>query len=747
MKFISLITVSILFLFIFENNIIAQRPKIGLTLSGGGAKGLAHVGILQALDSAGLKIDYITGTSMGSIIGAMYSIGYTGNQIDSISKLLDWDILLSGKPKYTDVGIDEKDEFNRYSFEIPFEGTKAKMGTGLIESEEIWLQFSEIFFHVYDKTDFLEFNIPFKCIATDLSNGNAIVLDTGQIVKALRSSMAIPSVLTSVEYGNTQLVDGGIVRNFPVSDVLDMGADYTIGVNLFSGLVKADKLNSALDVMYQITNYRDANDLIKQKKLCNILIEPPVSDYSAGSFADAGEILDIGYEMREKYYPIFKKLADSLNRIEQISYNPYNRLHENKKVIIDSYSFIGLKSLSKDLIVRKSGLELGKEYNSTELNNAFRRMYSTLYFKYIYYELIPTTTGHAEMVIKLKEQYSGMFKFAFNYHSFTTPAIILNYTWRNLLFDRSRSLVKLAISQDVKLRMEHKQFFSKKLNNSVTFDLNYVQQRMPIYENGKLESLYKTGNFNTGIMLHHYLRRNTAFGLGAEYVHVDFSPDIASTFRFDGYNNKVIGIADYEYNNLNRPFLPTTGMNAKINFITAFYRNYSAKYSGSDTLLIDSVFTENPDKPLFRLDFYFNIYKEASSKLTIITNVQGGVIIDESNFYLDNLFVGGSQKVYAGQYIFSGYSDGEIPATSFISGLIGLQYNVWDELYVTGKANAGIYNFMSGFGFVDNISDQFISGFSASIAYNLSLLPIELSLNYSPETNRFFSSINIGFAF
>ena len=365
MKYIFIIIVTSLLL--LANQATAQRPKIGLTLSGGGAKGLAHVGILQALDSAGLKVDYITGTSMGSIVGAMYAIGYSGNQIDSISKLLNWNDLLSGKPKYTDVGIEEKDEFSRYSFEIPFEGAKAKMGTGLIESEEIWLQFSEIFFHVYDRTDFSSFNIPFKCIATDLSNGSAVVLDSGQIVKALRSSMAIPSVLTSVEYNNTQLVDGGIVRNFPVSDVIEMGADYTIGVNLFAGLVNADQLNSALDVMYQITNYRDAEDLQKQKKLCNILIEPPVSDYSAGSFSDAAEILDIGYQMREKYYPIFKHIADSLNKIEQIDYNPYDRLNTNKEVIIDGYEFVGLKGLPKETFIKKSGLGLGKAYNAEEL--------------------------------------------------------------------------------------------------------------------------------------------------------------------------------------------------------------------------------------------------------------------------------------------------------------------------------------------------------------------------------------------
>ena len=745
MKSLSIFIIVIVLTFSFVNSANAQRPKIGLTLSGGGAKGLAHVGILQAIDSAGLKIDYITGTSMGSIIGAMYAIGYSGNQIDSISKGLNWNELLSGKPKYTDVGIDEKDEFGRYSLEIPFDGMKAKMGTGLIESEEVWLQFSDIFFHVYDQTDFLKFDIPFKCIATDLSNGDAVVLDSGQIVRALRSSMAIPSILTSVEYGNTQLVDGGIVRNFPVSDVIEMGADYTIGVNLFSGLVKADELNSAIDVMYQITNYRDADDLVKQKKLCDILIEPPVSKYSAGSFSESSDILDIGYDMREKYYPIFKRIADSLNSLQNIEFNPNSRLNLTKKVIIDSHEFVGLKTISEDMIKRKSGLSINKEYSSAELNEAFRYMYSTLYFQYIYYELIPTEKGHAKMVIRLKEQYSGMLKVAFNYNSFVTPAIIVNYTWRNLLFDRSRSLVKLAISQDLKGRIEHKQFFGRRLNRSFTLRVNYFQQRVPFFDGKELLYLYKTGNLSTEASFHRYYGRNTAIGLHLGYYKTSFAPDVATYFRFDGYSSSIVSKFDYEYNNLDRPILPRSGVKAKINVSLGTNRIYSGAYSGSDTTINDTVITHKPEDALLRIDFYSNFYKKASSKLTILSNLQGGILSD--GFYFDNIFVGGNKQLYSRQFVFSGYKNGQINATSFVSGLIGVQYKVWGEFYLLGKFNMGVYNFISETGFVDDIKDRFISGFSGTVAYNISMLPIEFSVNYSPEIGIIFTDINIGFIF
>jgi len=219
---------------------------------------------------------------MGSIIGGLYAIGYSGKEIEKISDNLDWDAILSNKPNYKDISIEEKDEYGKYSLELGIKDFKPQIGTGLIESEELWLTLNELFLPVYNIKDFSKFNIPFKCIATDLTNGQAVVLSKGEIVTAVRSSMAIPSVFTAIDYDSTKLVDGGIIRNFPVTDIKEMGADIVIGVNLFTGLPDISKLNNILDVFYQITQYRDAEDLVHEKKLCNLIIEPPVAQYSAG---------------------------------------------------------------------------------------------------------------------------------------------------------------------------------------------------------------------------------------------------------------------------------------------------------------------------------------------------------------------------------------------------------------------------------------------------------------------------------
>ena len=193
-----------------------KRPSIGITLSGGGAKGLAHVGILKAIDSAGLKIDYVTGTSMGSIIGALYASGYSGDSIEKIGRDMDWDMLLSNSSSLRSFSMQEKEDYSKYAVELPWVDKTLRLPSGVLESQELWLRFNELFFPVHQIKDFSKFPRSFQCIATDVATGDIVVLDSGEIVQAARASMAIPSIFTAVNYKNRKLVDGGIVRNFPV---------------------------------------------------------------------------------------------------------------------------------------------------------------------------------------------------------------------------------------------------------------------------------------------------------------------------------------------------------------------------------------------------------------------------------------------------------------------------------------------------------------------------------------------------
>jgi NTE family protein len=166
-----------------------KRPKLGLTLSGGGAKGLAHIGILKAIDSAGLSIDYLTGTSMGAIIGSLYASGYSADSILYIARRMHWDQILSNQSSMRNIIMEEKDEYGKYDLELPWSNRFFRISTGVLEGQELWLKFSELLFPVYKIKKFDSLDIPFKCIATDISTGQAVgklFLPFGQVWPSLQ---------------------------------------------------------------------------------------------------------------------------------------------------------------------------------------------------------------------------------------------------------------------------------------------------------------------------------------------------------------------------------------------------------------------------------------------------------------------------------------------------------------------------------------------------------------------------------
>ena len=169
---------------------------------------------------------------MGSIIGSLYASGYSADSILYIARQMHWDQILSNQSSLRNIIMEEKDEYGKYDLELPWVNNFFRISTGVLEGQELWLKFSELLFPVYKIKNFDSLDIPFKCIATDISTGQAVVLDSGELVSAVRASMAIPSVFTAVEYNGKLLVDGGIVRNFPVKDVREMGAQFVIGSNV-----------------------------------------------------------------------------------------------------------------------------------------------------------------------------------------------------------------------------------------------------------------------------------------------------------------------------------------------------------------------------------------------------------------------------------------------------------------------------------------------------------------------------------
>ena len=262
-------------LFLVGGGLQAERKKVGLVLSGGGATGAAHIGVLKVLEEAGIPIDYSAGTSMGSIVGGLYAIGYDAGMLDTLVRKQQWPFLLSNRVYRYDLPFSEKEKDEKYLVSIPMIGGKGiQVPSGFISGQNIYSLFSELTIGYHDSVSFLNLPIPFSCVAANLVNGKEVILDQGNLAMAMRSSMAIPGVFSPVVMDTMLLVDGGIANNFPTDVGKAMGADIIIGVDVSSELRKMNELNTAIEIVDQLTSFMGMAKYEDNIKLCDIYINP-----------------------------------------------------------------------------------------------------------------------------------------------------------------------------------------------------------------------------------------------------------------------------------------------------------------------------------------------------------------------------------------------------------------------------------------------------------------------------------------
>lgn len=263
-----------------------NRKKVGVVLSGGGAKGVAHIGALKVIEEAGIPIDYIVGTSMGAIVGGLYSIGYTPQQLDSIVNAQDWKYLLSDAPNPATTLLSEKLKEEQYLLSVPIAGKAARVSdAGIIKGRNISRLLSELTIGYHDSISFNRLPVPFACVSDNIVNGSKVVFHKGILATAMRASMSIPGVFSPVYLNGMVLVDGGLTDNYPVDIAREMGAEIIIGVDVQNPLMKADELTSLSSVLGQILNLVGEESYRKNVKNSNLHIQVDVDGYSAASFS------------------------------------------------------------------------------------------------------------------------------------------------------------------------------------------------------------------------------------------------------------------------------------------------------------------------------------------------------------------------------------------------------------------------------------------------------------------------------
>ncbi len=292
----------------------SERPRIGLALSGGGARGGAHVGVLKAIEVYGVPIDYIAGTSMGAIIGALYASGYSADEIETVLKETDWNAALKDSPDRTDQTMRKKELESQFliRLRVGFNGGKIQLPLGAVNGQHLAQIFQVLFLPVVDIHEFDRLPIPFRAVATDLVSGEAVVLSSGSLSDSVRASMSVPAVFTPVRLGGHLLVDGGMSNNLPVDVVREMGADIVIAVDISSPLLEEEELESILSITEQLTNFltrRNADAQIASLGPDDVLIVPELGEFSSADFEGAAGIIPLGYEASILQRDVLLKMA------------------------------------------------------------------------------------------------------------------------------------------------------------------------------------------------------------------------------------------------------------------------------------------------------------------------------------------------------------------------------------------------------------------------------------------------------
>ncbi len=287
----------LLTLFSFSQlNSQTKRPKVGVVLSGGGAKGYAHIGALKVIEEAGIKIDYIGGTSIGAIVGALYASGYSADELEEIMYSLDLNNMILNEKSRRELPFFDKTYREKYLLELPFDDFKLRFPNALSSGQGTADELTYLFRNVHDIENFNELPIPFVCVATRLSTGESVVFHEGYLPQVVLASGAYPTLLEPVRIKGELYVDGGVRNNYPGSEVRDMGADYIIGVDLQEGLLDDSQLQSAAKVIEQIISYNIAEKSEEQSKLVDLTIKPDLKGFTVTSFDDKDQSIGAGFD-------------------------------------------------------------------------------------------------------------------------------------------------------------------------------------------------------------------------------------------------------------------------------------------------------------------------------------------------------------------------------------------------------------------------------------------------------------------
>jgi len=754
-RFVIFLILAILPLSVFSQTETATRPKIGYVLSGGGAKGMAHVGVLKVLEEVGLEPDFITGTSMGSIMGGLYSIGYSADEIGHIIETVDWGKVMTNEIPADHVLMRRKHEYNRAILTLPIYNRKPELPAGLIEGQKLSELFSELSWRQAGVDDFNDFPYPFTCIGTDILQGKRVEMNSGDLSSAMRASMAIPSIFTAVKRDSTHiLVDGGVVRNFPVQEAIDMGADIIIGIYVgFDSEMKPEQLRSLTSVITRASLLSGAHDVATQVPLVDYMIVPDLEGYTASSFTSGVSIMNLGEEAARAQIDVLQALADSVNQLGDAP--PRKKLPSNDSILIQDIKVLSVSPATSEFVIDRSGIKYGEWIQPEHLNSAIDRLFGTLFFEKIEYYFENMDEGY-RLVFRIKEKPESALSAAIHYDNTFGPGLILGYTRFNLGIEGSRLGVALDISENMQGRAYYDIHVGKKRTFIASAFITAEREELPFYSNNQDIGDYKHDIYKLGVGFRQSLGINNHVGGDFFYRNsgIKLQGNIKEVLPEVQYLDKYIitglGFALlYELNTYDNFIYPTRGSRVLIKYRQALKTDFIEYFSYPDSLDMEDKISEVMD-PYWHLAIDLENYLPVGKKVSINSELALGLSANEKPF-TDNYYVGGYRyNLRSTQLAFVGLNSHELLQGNFAKAKLGVQVEPMSNLFVSALANLIFVtddnSTLANDIFTWNDEARYF-GAGAGLTYKSPLGPISFFLGSRTDIWNPIWYVNIGFTF
>ncbi|RPD95812.1 patatin [Aureibaculum marinum] len=722
-----------------QDNIKSQSDlKVGLVLSGGGAKGFAHIGALKVIEEAGVRIDYIGGTSMGAIVGALYASGYSAKELDSIVNQYDFIELIKDNLPRRSKSIYQKENTEKYALTLPIKNRGVQLPSALSKGQNVFNLLSQLTEHVHDVYDFSKLPIPFFCVATNLEDGNAEILENGFLPNAVRASGSFPTLLDPVEVNGKLLTDGGVTNNFPVDIMREKGVDIIIGIDVQDKLKGQQGLNSAVEIVMQIVSFQMYNDGESKRNEADIYVHPDVSGFNVISFDLTKTIVERGERATKKQFNALKKIA--ANQIERKNNHKRPIKFTNSELYINGIEISGNENYTDEYIIGKLNFKDKDTINNEKFVEGINTLSATGNFRNIQYQFVPNN-GRTKIQLKLREEELSTFlQFGVHYDDLYKTGVLINLTGKHAIFKNDVLSADLVLGDNIRYNLDY--FIDNGFHWSYGVKTRYNKFKRSFFENiisdeaagvtvGKIPMNYN--DFTTQLYVQNAFTQKIAIRLGAEnkYIRTLFETlennqpvknFVDNTSYVSAYTNLMLDT--YDHNDF-----PKKGLYFFADFHTYF---------------VASNFDEN-FQPFSQLKGELSGAFTIGNKFTTNIASQAGITIGDGP-RIFNYFLGGANKNFINNfYNFYGYDIADLGESSFIKTAVTLRYELFEKHHISFIANAARVDknlFNEG-----DIFENTKTGFAAGYGIESFLGPIEVKYTWSPDTQRNYWLFNVGFWF